>query len=685
MAQKTSPFIESKYGWNFGESGWHTGMDENLLKFSYLHDRNVDGIVAELPTPPVNGTAYFNTTDNAIYFVVDGTYYTTPVPQWFEFHLRSDGTTYQFDGDSVNVVPSAEDLSSQFDALGTAAYNNTEDFTNAANLANIVNPALGANLIGYKGRTVRDRLSDTVSVLDYVEVGAQDHTAGFNNAASTGKLVYVPKGTWNISEPTTSGKWFLDNGAVISGLPNVGTAGGGVNDTSRLTGQIFSFGAGGVNTLRVGDSDPWLTRLYRDAPEFLAEFISVGRQGNIGGLFATRSGDGPTANMNAIAVAAFGVNSNTTNPEPSWSTYLEAVREANTGPAFNMEADYVNLGNTYSLTPYSAFDPYSSVNAPTVHHWLSVGGGDSALTAQANDISAVACWLPNGKKYQRGIVVRANSITSSEIISAPTGYTYTWYDPNNRVTANYNDSGISRTLFSDTLTAKVTDTTIKKKANGTSATATGDVLYLHNYAGWTGSANYVGGYTQYTQKTDFASSSARFSWEQYAGNSGGGFTGVAINLTGNVMFTPSVDNAIALGVAGLRWSAVYAGTGTINTSDEREKEQIQDIEEVALRAWAKVKYCQFKFKDAVKEKGDGARWHFGVIAQRVKEAFESEGLDPFAYGILCYDEWVGSPEQQNDEGEVIRPEIRAGNRYGIRYEEALVLECAYLRSCIVTS
>lgn len=131
---------------------------------------------------------------------------------------------------------------------------------------------------------------------------------------------------------------------------------------------------------------------------------------------------------------------------------------------------------------------------------------------------------------------------------------------------------------------------------------------------------------------------------------------------------PSTDNTLALGGSSNRWSVVYAGTGAINTSDEREKQQIRPIDAAALRAWSRVNYCQFKFNDAVEAKGDGARWHFGVIAQRVKEAFEAEGLDPFAYGVLCYDEWPATED---------RP---AGNRYGIRYEEALVLECAYLRS-----
>jgi hypothetical protein len=131
---------------------------------------------------------------------------------------------------------------------------------------------------------------------------------------------------------------------------------------------------------------------------------------------------------------------------------------------------------------------------------------------------------------------------------------------------------------------------------------------------------------------------------------------------------PGADNAQPLGDATKRWSVVYSGTAAINTSDERAKRQIGQIDAAVLRAWAKVEFVQYKFNDAVTTKGDGARWHFGVIAQRVKEAFESEGLDAFAYGVLCYDEWGATDT------------TAAGNRYGIRYEEALALECAYLRS-----
>jgi len=139
------------------------------------------------------------------------------------------------------------------------------------------------------------------------------------------------------------------------------------------------------------------------------------------------------------------------------------------------------------------------------------------------------------------------------------------------------------------------------------------------------------------------------------------------NNTNTQTLRPRADNSYTLGGAARRWTQLFAATATINTSDEREKDLILEIDEALMQAWSQVQYVKFKFKDSIETKGDGARWHFGLVAQRVKEVFEDHGLDPFAYGILCYDEW------SSEDG------IEAGNRYGIRYEEALALECAYLR------
>lgn len=162
-------------------------------------------------------------------------------------------------------------------------------------------------------------------------------------------------------------------------------------------------------------------------------------------------------------------------------------------------------------------------------------------------------------------------------------------------------------------------------------------------------------------------------------------------------FRPIQDATLALGSASGRWAQMYASSGTINTSDARCKENITAPDDALMRAWGKVGFKVFQFKDAVEKKGGDARIHVGVIAQEVKAAFESEGLDASRYGLFCHDAWedeyedvtvVDQPEVTDEDGNITTPEVShvekrlvtaAGDRYGIRYEEALALECAYQR------
>ena len=113
---------------------------------------------------------------------------------------------------------------------------------------------------------------------------------------------------------------------------------------------------------------------------------------------------------------------------------------------------------------------------------------------------------------------------------------------------------------------------------------------------------------------------------------------------GGVIF-PNLDNAITCGTAANRWSVIYAGNGTINTSDANQKEQITDLSDAEKRVAVKLKSLikKFKFKNAVAEKGDAARWHVGVIAQDVEAAFASEQLNANDYGVFCRDVWWENP------------------------------------------
>ena len=138
-------------------------------------------------------------------------------------------------------------------------------------------------------------------------------------------------------------------------------------------------------------------------------------------------------------------------------------------------------------------------------------------------------------------------------------------------------------------------------------------------------------------------------------------------------FTPGSDNTLRLGAPSARWTIVYAATGTINTSDAREKQQVRELSDAERAVAVRIKSLirAFKFNDAVEKKGDGARIHFGVIAQDVKAAFEAEGLVAEDYAVLCYDEWPETPEERDDDGNLTQEYRPAGNRYGVRYEELL--------------
>lgn len=190
------------------------------------------------------------------------------------------------------------------------------------------------------------------------------------------------------------------------------------------------------------------------------------------------------------------------------------------------------------------------------------------------------------------------------------------------------------------------------------------------------------------------------------------FTGTAVsedNGVCNIQFrqttvrelVPSSAATFNCGANSLPWAGGFTQSAFTVTSDERHKGKPlilargnlapaatsdagmmeSPYTDKILDAWAEVNFVQFQYLDRVEEKGeDGARWHFGVVAQRAKEAFERHGLDAHRFGFLCYDEWGDSPAViDEDTGDVTTPAIKAGSRYGIRYEEALVLEAALQR------
>ena len=149
-------------------------------------------------------------------------------------------------------------------------------------------------------------------------------------------------------------------------------------------------------------------------------------------------------------------------------------------------------------------------------------------------------------------------------------------------------------------------------------------------------------------------------------------------------------NNITFGVDTKRMNLYPDGTWTWSgqavqlVSDQRLKQQITEIDDKLLDAWEDVNLVQFKYNDAVDQKGDNARLHTGYVVQQINKACNEHGVDISEYGLYChevYQEETREVEQADGtkKTEVVRP---ASEHYSLRYTEALIVECAYLRKCI---
>ena len=172
----------------------------------------------------------------------------------------------------------------------------------------------------------------------------------------------------------------------------------------------------------------------------------------------------------------------------------------------------------------------------------------------------------------------------------------------------------------------------------------------------------------------------------YTGNTGGSglfFGGGRISPMHQLVRS---DNNIDMGHPSFRFDDIYATNGTIQTSDQNEKQQIASLttaEITAAKAISKL-FVTFKWNSAVEEKGDAARTHSGVIAQDVQQAMTDAGLDASDYAFFISDTWWETDEVQTDDEGVEHPykmpyytadEAPEGaterTRLGIRYPELL--------------
>ena len=131
-----------------------------------------------------------------------------------------------------------------------------------------------------------------------------------------------------------------------------------------------------------------------------------------------------------------------------------------------------------------------------------------------------------------------------------------------------------------------------------------------------------------------------------------------------------------------RFDDIYATNATIQTSDRNEKQDIEELSDAERRVAvvAKGLMRKFRWKDAVAEKGNNARIHFGIIAQDLEAAFTAEGLDAGKYAMFISTTWWEHEGERYEEQAHIPEGVTATEvtRRGVRYPELLAFIIASL-------
>lgn len=131
--------------------------------------------------------------------------------------------------------------------------------------------------------------------------------------------------------------------------------------------------------------------------------------------------------------------------------------------------------------------------------------------------------------------------------------------------------------------------------------------------------------------------------------------GSAMQLSDTCRFTadisPNRAGSWSCGTSDRPWSDVYAENGTIQTSDENQKNSIEPLPEKYVAMLDQITPKRYKLND-----GTSGRYHVGFIAQDVEQAMTLAGIDSTEFGG-----WI---QDKDDEGNPI---------YMLRYNEFIAI------------
>lgn len=384
-------------------------------------------------------------------------------------------------------------------------------------------------------------------------------------------------------------------GSKITGSVANATTAATATNASQLGGQLASYYAA---------SDPsYITALSVNKLSASVPNGSVLTSNGSTAYWASPTSGGTVTNVSGTGTNGFtiSVSNPTTTPNIVIGTGITGLLAGNgSGIA---AASATNIANTLGYTPVS------TTGAGATGTWgINISG--SAASASAASTASIATSVSGGS-------VNATSGTFSSLITANGGYVQIGNSASQYCAIRY-DGAMS--------------------INGTGYYANITAANVGSYAPSLTGAGAYGNWTIFAQ--GLQDPTLGYTW------------GIGFGTSHNIGAYP--DNSFSMGSSSNRFTAIYATSGTVNTSDAREKTNIavSDLGLDFINTLTPRSYKWINRQNVPNEAGTGVvptpgvRTHYGLIAQEVETALGGKDFAGFVYDPeddhygLRYDQFI---------------------------------------------
>lgn len=504
--------------------------------------------------------------------------------------------------------------------VGAATYTNSNVTVDAnGHITNIVNGAGGG---GGGGIVNSVTISPANGFTQISNTGGSSVTIalGVNGAAAADKVLFG----------TSSGVMRAATAAeIVSGIGSTAVANAtNATNSTQLNSQNASYYA---------NSNPiWLTALSPSSISAVGVtngYVLTANSGSANWAANGGGGGGGVSSVSGTSGNGFNINvsSPTTTPNITVSTSLSGVL-AGTGSG-------MTTASSGNITAALGYTPPSTTGSGASGTWgINISGSAASASSLAAgtygiNITGSAGSITNGVYTVGNQTIGGIKYFSERVLLSNDGFMFGNAGEGGADTGIYwGGDGVMNVMCNAQVVGQFTNSGYTGNITGNAATAT-NASYANN-AGYASNANI-----------------AYYSNAVYWSVQGTGW-GVGFGAGGSGNFVPSPDNTFSCGSASNRFNAIYATSGFVNTSDERQKTAIaaSDLGLGFINTLTPRSYKWINRQNVIDEETQelvptpGVRTHYGLIAQEVETALN--GKD---FAGLVYDE----------EADV----------YGLRYEQ----------------